>query len=85
MSIDSGLSSASDKQPNLLLQIYKILSNFDSNPLIFDSTLFPGKNSPNIAKSNHVFSGKRRGDRALTLGLCNFMRSFIWCKTQDVN
>ena len=37
-----------------------MLSNFDSNPLIFDNTLFPGKNSPNIAKSNRVFPGKGR-------------------------
>ena len=49
------------------LQIYKILSNFDSNPLICDATLFPGKNSPNIAKGNSVFPGKGRGDRALIL------------------
>ena len=41
--------------------------HFDSNPLIFDSTLFPGKNSPNIAKLIVLFSGKGRGDRALIL------------------
>ena len=51
----------------MFLQIYKILSNFDSNPLICDPTLFPGKNSPNIAKSNRVFSEKGRRDRALIL------------------
>ena len=51
----------------MFLQIYKILSNFDSNPLICDATLFPSKNSPNIAKSNPVFPGKGRGDRALIL------------------
>ena len=34
----------------MFLQIYKILANFDSNPLICDPTLFPDKNSPNIAK-----------------------------------
>ena len=52
----------------MFLQIYKILTNFDSNPLICDPTLFPGKNSPNIAKSNNrVFPGKGRGDRALIL------------------
>ena len=34
----------------MFLQIYKILLNFDSNPLICDSTLFPDKNSPNSAK-----------------------------------
>ena len=41
--------------------------HFDSNTLIFDPTLFPGKNSPNIAKSDPVFSGKGRGDRDLIL------------------
>ena len=51
----------------MLLQIYKILSDFDSNLLIFDATLFPGKRSPNIAKSNRVFPGKGRGYRALIL------------------
>ena len=35
----------------MFLQIYKILTNFDSNLLICNPTLFPGKNSPNIAKS----------------------------------
>ena len=30
----------------MFLQIYKILTNFDSNSLICDLTLFPGKNSP---------------------------------------
>ena len=39
----------------MFLQIYKILSNFNYNPLIFDPNLFPGKNSPNIAKSDRVF------------------------------
>ena len=48
-------------------QIYKILSNYDSNLLICDLNLLPGKNSPNIAKSNNVFPGKGRGDGALTL------------------
>ena len=48
-------------------QIYKILSNFDSHPLIYDTALFPDKNSPNIANSNRVFPGERRGDRALIL------------------
>ena len=43
----------------MFLQIFKILSNFDSNPLICDPTLFPGKSSPNIAKSNRVFPGRR--------------------------
>ena len=52
---------------NIFNHIYKILSNFDSNPLICDPTLFLGKNSPNIAKSNRVFPGKWRGDRALIL------------------
>ena len=48
-------------------QIYKILSNFGSNPLTCDTTLFPGKNSPNFANSNRVFPGKGRGDRAFIL------------------
>ena len=52
-------------EPTCFYKFTKTLSNFDSNPLIFDSTLFPGKNSPNIAKSNRVFSAKGRGDRAL--------------------
>ena len=51
----------------IFLQIYKILSNFDSNSLICYPTLFPGKSSSNIAKSNNTFPGKRRGDRALIL------------------
>ena len=51
----------------MFLQIYKILLNFNSHPLIYDPTLFPGKNSPNIAKSNRVFPEKGRGDRALIL------------------
>ena len=38
-------------------QIYKILPNFDSNPLICDPTLLPGTNSPSIANSNRVFPG----------------------------
>ena len=42
----------------------QIQSNFDSKPLICDSTLFPGKN---IAKSNCVFPGKGREDRVLIL------------------
>ena len=48
-------------------QIYNILLNFDSNPLICDPTLFPGKNSPNIAKNSRSFPGKMRWDRALVL------------------
>ena len=40
---------------------------FDSNDLICDPTLFPGKNSRNIAKSNHIFPGKGKGDRAWIL------------------
>ena len=39
----------------MFLQIYKILSNFNYNPLISDPNLFPGKNSPNIVKSDRVF------------------------------
>ena len=54
-----------------MLQIYKIASNFDSNLLICDPTQFPGKNNPNIAKSDRIFPGKGRGDRALTLTCLN--------------
>ena len=43
------------------------MSNFDLNPLTSDLTLFPVKNSPNSAKSNHIFTGKERGDRNLLL------------------
>ena len=43
------------------------LSNFDSNPLTCDPALFPGTNSPIIAKSNSIFPGKGRGDKALIL------------------
>ena len=51
----------------MFLEIYKILSNFDSNSLICDPFPFLGKNSPNIPKSNSVFPGKGRGDRAFIL------------------
>ena len=40
---------------------------FYSNPLTCDPTLFSGKSSPNIGRSNCIFSGKERGDRALIL------------------
>ena len=43
------------------------LSNFDSNPLTCDTALFPAKNSPNSAKSNHIFPEKGREDKALIL------------------
>ena len=43
-----------------------MLSNFDSNPLICDAILFPGKkNSSNVVNSNRVFPRKGTGDRAL--------------------
>ena len=51
----------------MFLQVYKTLSNFDSNPLICDPSLFPGINSPSITKSTCVLPGKRRGDKALIL------------------
>ena len=51
----------------MFLQIYKILSNFDSNPLICDTILFTSKNSSNIAKSKSYFPVKGTGDRALIL------------------
>ena len=47
------------------------LQNFESNPLICDPTLFPCKNSSNIAKSNRVFPGKGRGGKALILTYLN--------------
>ena len=40
---------------------------FDSDPLTFDLSLFPAKNSRNRAKTNHIFSGKVRRDKALIL------------------
>ena len=51
----------------MFLQIYKIFSNFDPNPLICGPTLFFGKNSPNISKNSRAFSGKGRGYRLLIL------------------
>ena len=35
--------------------------------LTFDPALFPGKNIPNIAKSNRIFPGKGRGDKGFTM------------------
>ena len=67
----------------MFLQIYKILSNFDFNALICDAILFAGKNSTNIGKSNRVFPGKGRGDRALILTYldspvgCGFYRQLL--------
>ena len=43
------------------------LSNFDSTPLTCDPVLFPGKNIPNIAKSNRFFPGKGRDDKDFIL------------------
>ena len=51
----------------MFLQIYKILLDFNFNPLICDTSPFPSKNSPNIAKSNRAFPGKEGRDRALIL------------------
>ena len=45
----------------------KYLSNFDSTPSTCDPALFPGKIIPNIAKSNHTFPGKERGDKDFVL------------------
>ena len=45
----------------------QVLSNFDSRPLTCDPALFPGKNSLNIGKSNRIFPGKGRGDKAFIL------------------
>ena len=44
------------------------MTNFGSNPLICDLTLFPGKNSPNTAKNHRAFPGKRKEDRAWNFG-----------------
>ena len=43
------------------------MSNFDSETLTYDLTLFPAKNSLNSAKNNHIFPGKERGYRNLIL------------------
>ena len=43
------------------------MSNFDSETLTYDLTLFPAKNSLNSAKNNHIFPGKERGYRTLIL------------------
>ena len=45
----------------------KYLSNFDSTPLTCDPALFPGKNIPNIAKSDRIFPGKGRRDKYFIL------------------
>ena len=45
----------------------KDVSNFDSTPLTCDPVLFPGKNIPNIARNNHIFPGKGRGDKDFIL------------------
>ena len=62
----------------MFLQIYKILINFDPNPLICDPTLLPSKNSPNIAKSNCVFPGKRKENRALILTYLNSLTAKVF-------
>ena len=51
----------------MFLQVYKSLLDFNFNHLICDTLPFPGKNSPNIAKSNRAFPGKEGRDRALIL------------------
>ena len=43
------------------------MSNFDSDTLHCEPTMFLAINSPNSAKSNLIFPGKGRGDRALIL------------------
>ena len=59
----------------MFLQIYKILSNFDFNALICDATLFAGKNSTNIGKSNRVFPGK--GTYLDSPVVCGFYRQLL--------
>ena len=43
------------------------LSNFDSTPLTCDPTVFPGKVTPSIAKSNRIFPGKEGEIKTLFL------------------
>ena len=43
------------------------LSNFDSTPLNCDPTVFPGKIILILQKSNHIFPGKRKGDKNFIL------------------
>ena len=43
------------------------MSSYDSDPLTCDTTLFTAKYSPNSVKSNRIFPGKERGERALIL------------------
>ena len=43
------------------------LSNFDSTPLTYDPTVFPGKIILILQKSNRIFSGKRKGDKNFIL------------------
>ena len=43
------------------------MSNFDPDPLTCGPVLLPSKNSPNSAKSNRVFPGKEKGNKALIL------------------
>ena len=50
-----------------IMWIKLCLSNFDSFPLACDPVLFPGKNIPNIAKSNHIFPRKERQDKDFIL------------------
>ena len=62
----------------MFLQIYKILLNFDSNFLICDPTLFPDKNSPNIAKNNRIFPGNGKEDRILKYSLLRLKLEQKW-------
>ena len=59
--------------------VFTYLQNFAQvcNPLICDPTLFPGKNSPNIAKSNRVSPGKGRGDRTWILTYLDSSRAEV--------
>ena len=43
------------------------MSNFDSDAFTCDPVQFLGKNSPNSARSNSIFPGKERRNRALIL------------------
>ena len=46
----------------LIVWMKQYLLNFDSTPLTCDPAQFPGKDIPNIAKTNRIFPGKARED-----------------------
>ena len=56
----------------------KYSSNFDSTPLTCDSSLFPGKNIPNIAKSDRIFPGKGKRDKFFILGYLDSSKTEVF-------